>query len=179
MNHFVNHLWTILSKLVMQIMPNVCGFPSILSVLSTLEVAEEQCRGAQVFQKCRSHLKIHGTRRVAWNNLHIEKSVMLGTTTENFFGYFHIRFEFSFLCCGGQLFVCLKGYFYMGFPAGGLFRWQGGRHSRTSSYSVVEIQSKALRNKQSGFCPPVYSLRRVYAYVYVYVQSIVTKSWTT
>jgi len=41
MNHFVNHLWTILSKLVMQIMPNGCGFPSVPSVPSTLEVAEE------------------------------------------------------------------------------------------------------------------------------------------
>jgi hypothetical protein len=40
-------------------------------------------RGANTFQRCRSHLKIPGTRWVAWSNFHMEDLQILGATMQN------------------------------------------------------------------------------------------------
>ena len=40
-------------------------------------------RSAPVFQKCRSHPKIPGTRRTTWSKFHTEDPQILGTTVQN------------------------------------------------------------------------------------------------
>ena len=40
-------------------------------------------RGAQIFRKSRSHLKILGARRVIWSKLHREDPQILGATVQN------------------------------------------------------------------------------------------------
>jgi hypothetical protein len=40
-------------------------------------------RGAQIFQKSRSHLKILGARRVTWSKFRTEDPQILGATVQN------------------------------------------------------------------------------------------------
>jgi hypothetical protein len=41
------------------------------------------CRGPQIFQKSRSHLKIPGARTVAWSKFHTHDPQILGATIQN------------------------------------------------------------------------------------------------
>ena len=43
-----------------------------------------ESRGAQIFQKFGSHLKILGVRWVTWSKFHTTEPQILGATTQNF-----------------------------------------------------------------------------------------------